>query len=156
MTAKLISSPGNKKAFGVIANIPRMTKQGLRAAMFEVGNGLIKRTSTNILAGPKSGKVYVKRSRTGLRRRHKSSAPGQSHANFSGTLRRSLSYQLGGVSQIEFGYGVSTGKIAPEYAGFVEFGTRNMGSRPSLRNGLKDEQSNMVQRFQTGIKRKFK
>ena len=72
------------------------------------------------------------------------------------TLRRSLSFQLRGSSEIEFGYGVSSGKEAPDYARFVEFGTTKMKARPSLLNALNAEQGNMTQHFVSGIDKEFK
>ena len=70
---------------------------------------------------------------------------------FTGALRRSLSFQLRGSSEIEFGYGVSSGRSAPEYAGFVEFGTTKMRARPSLLNTLRSQQGNLTQHFENEI-----
>lgn len=146
----------NDRVFKVLKDIPKLTKRGLRQGMFKVGQGLVAAASRDILQGAKTGVVYVRRDRGGRRRRHQSSAPGESHANQSGTLRRSLSFQLRGSSEIEFGYGVSSGKEAPDYAKFVEFGTTKMKARPSLRNTLNAEQGNMTQHFENGIDKAFK
>lgn len=156
MTVKFKQDRQNTKVFTTIKNIPKLTRRGLRQGMFKVGQGLIAVANQEILKGVKTGIVYIRRDKAGRRRRHLSSAPGETHANRSGTLRRSLSFQLRGSSEIEFGYGVSSGKEAPEYAKFVEFGTTKMKARPSLKNTLNAEQGNMTQHFENGIDKAFK
>ncbi len=156
MTVKFTGNRQNKKVFGVIKDLPKLTKRGLRQGMFKAGQGLIGEANREILKGDKTGVVYVRRDRAGRRRRHMSSAAGETHANRSGTLRKSLSFQLRGSSEIEFGYGVSSGKEAPEYAKFVEFGTTKMKARPSLNNALDAEQGNMTQHFGGGIMKVLK
>ena len=156
MTVNFTQSTKNDQVFGTIKNIPKLTKQGLRRGMFKVGHSLIAVANQNILKGDKTGVVYIRRDRAGRRSKHQSSAPGETHANLSGTLRRSLSFQLRGSSEIEFGYGVSSGKEAPEYASFVEFGTTKMKARPSLKNALNAEQGNMTQHFSGGINKALK
>lgn len=147
MSVRFIQSRDNDQVFARITGIGKLTKRGLRQGMFKAGQGFINEANREILKGPKTGRIYVRRDRKGRRRRHMASAPGESHANLSGTLRRSLSFQLRGSSEIEFGYGVSSGKEAPEYAGFIEFGTTKMKARPSLLNALNAEQGNTIQHF---------
>lgn len=156
MSAKFTSNRQNAEVFATIKDIPKMTRRGLRQGMFKAGQALIGEANREILKGGKTGVIYIRRDRAGRRRRHLSSAPGETHANRSGTLRKSLSFQLRGSSEIEFGYGVSSGKEAPEYARFVEFGTTKMKARPSLNNALDAEQGNMTQHFGGGIIKVFK
>jgi len=156
MSVTFKASPGNSKVFGKIDNISKLTSRGIRAGMFETGNGLVKSANTEILTGTKSGRVYIVRTRGGRTRRHRASAPGQTHANLTGGARRSLSYQLKGTTSLEFGYGVSSGKGAPEYVKALEFGTRKMKARPTLQNALMAEQGNMVQHFEDGIMEQFR
>ena len=156
MSAKFTSNRQNTKVFATIKDIPKLTKRGLRQGMFKAGQGLIAEANREILKGDKTGIIYIRRDRAGRRRRHMASAPGETHANRSGTLRKALSFQLRGSSEIEFGYGVSSGKEAPEYAKFVEFGTTKMKARPSLNNALEAEQGNMTQHFGGGIMKVLK
>ena len=156
MTVKFTQDRENAKVFATIEDIPNLTKRGLRQGMFKVGHSLIAVANREILKGEKTGITYIRRDRAGRRRRHLSSAPGETHANRTGLLRRSLSFQLRGSSEIEFGYGVSSGKEAPVYAKFVEFGTTKMKARPSLLNALNAEQGNMTQHFGGGIEKVFK
>lgn len=151
MTVKLIEGRENDKVFARIQGVAKLTRRGSRQAMYKIGQGLRREASNEILHGSKTGVVYRIRSRSGRRRRHQSSAPGESHANQSGALRRSLSFQLRGASEIEFGYGVSSGREAPDYARFVEFGTARMKSRPSLRNALRAERTNIIQHLEREI-----
>jgi len=151
MTVRFVPNRENDRVFGRIENLQRLTRRGLRQGMFRAGQTLIAAASTEILNGPKTGRIYIRRDRIGRRRRHQSSAPGETHANLTGTLRRSLSFQLRGSSQVEFGYGVSSGRSAPEYARFVEFGTTKMRARPSLLNALNSQQGNLTQHFENEI-----
>ncbi len=133
-----------------INTMGRLTKQMVEFAAWDSARGLRSATSVEILRRPKSGRTYIRRDRLGRRRRHVASAPGETHANMSGRLRRSLSFRVNS-REIEFGYGVTDGS-APDYAGFVEFGTKRMKERPSLRNGIAGERRNMMNNFEREIK----
>lgn len=155
MTVTFKENRQNNKVFGIIKDIPKLTRKGLRQGMFKVGHSLISVANREILKGDKTGIIYIRRDKVGRRRRHQSSAPGETHANLTGTLRRSLSFQLRGSSEIEFGYGVSSGKEAPDYA-LIEFGTTKMKARPTLKNSLNSEQKNMTNYFSGGIMKELK
>ncbi len=148
MTVKFIKGRQNERVFGRIEGIEKLTKRGLRQGMFRAGQTLRSEANRAILNDPKTGIIYVRKIAGGRRRRHRSSAPGETHANLTGTLRKSLSFQLRGSKEIEFGYGVSSGKVAPEYAGAIEFGTTRMKARPTLKNALNSQQGNLTQHFE--------
>ena len=156
MTARFIKASGNRSVIGKIVGIEKLTKQGMRQAMFKSGQGLIRQASTEIIRKPKGGQTYIIRTRSGRRRRHVASAPGETHANITGETRKALSFQLHGTSQIEFGYGVSAGTKPSDWAGFLELGTKNMKPRPSVQNAIRAEQSRMVQHFEREIRKQFK
>lgn len=143
--AKFTKIRGSDRVIAKITGIVGLTRKGMRQGMFQSGRGLISRANTEILRKPKSGRTYIIRDRSGRRRRHVASAPGETHANLSGDTRKSMGYQLHGTSELEFGYGVSSGKKAPDYAGFLE------NTRPSLQNAIRSEQGNMVRHFENGI-----
>jgi HK97 gp10 family phage protein len=147
MTIKLEKS--SQKAIARIRNLNKLTRSGVEFAAYTSGRGLVKTTSAEILKKPKGGRVYVRRDRSGRRRRHVASAPGETHANMSGELRRSLSFKVN-LQQIDFGYGVDKND-APEYAEFVEFGTQKAAPRPSLQNGIKSERRNFQNNFEREI-----
>lgn len=151
MSFSFIPFRRNKKTIIRIEDMADHTRRGLRQGMFRAGNALISEADREIQTGTKTGIIYIRRIRGGRRRRHQSSAAGQTHANLSGALRRSLSFQLRGSTEVEFGYGVSSGRGAPDHAKWVEFGTSRMKARPSLRNAIRVQSGNLTQFFGNGI-----
>lgn len=149
MTAEFVLKPTNRRVIKKLIGLDNLVKQGIRQGMFDSGHGLIKSASTEILRKPKSGDTYFRLDKAGRRRRHVASAPGETHANLTGAARRSLSFQIQGVSSFEFGYGVSSGKEAPDYVSELE------ETRPSLQNAIRDEDQQMVQHFERQILRQF-
>jgi len=135
MRVKAVENPGNFKVYAKLDGIGRLTKKATRKGMFKWGKDLKSTASASILANDKTGIVYIRRTPGGRRRRHRSSGPGQSHANRSGALRRSIGWKVTGSDRLEFGYGVD-GKDTPDYDGFVEFGTFKMKPRPSIENAI--------------------
>lgn len=140
----------NQRVFVEILDLSDITRRSIRRAWFALGRDLKRATNAEILRKPKSGRVYVVRGPSGRRRRHVASAPGETHANLFGSLRRSLSWKVHGTRSLEFGYGVSTTarNVMPEYGPHVELGTENMEARPSLWNGIKATQRNAEQHFE--------
>lgn len=115
------------------------TKRALRQAWFEVGRHLTREANREILKGRKTGRVYIFRSPSGRRRRHRASAPGETHANLTGALRKSIGWKMTGARGGDFGYGVAGGsRTAPPYAGAIEFGRDDgtIAPRPSLLNAI--------------------
>lgn len=152
------SSRGNKKHLATLARTEKIVRISIRHAWFELGKNLKSEANQEILRRPKSGRVYVVRDPSGRRRRHVASASGETHANLSGRLRRSISWKVHGEDSMVFGYGVSvTGKNkSPRYDEYVEFGTRNMGPRPSLENAIDSIASRSLARdFAAAMDRKF-
>lgn len=145
----LIIDTASRKAVLTIKNLRKLTKSGVEAAAFTSGQGLVKATSKEIIRKPKGGRTYIRRDRAGRKRRHVASAPGETHANMTGRLRRSLGFKVN-PSQLEFGYGVQSNG-APEYAEFVEFGTSRMKARPSLQNGMRSQRRNFMVNFEREI-----
>ena len=96
MTVQFIQLGANARTFARIEGIEKLTRKGLRQGMFKAGQSLRSEASHEILKGPKTGRIYIRRIRGGRRRRHQASAPGETHANITGKLRRSLSFQLRG------------------------------------------------------------
>lgn len=142
----------NKRVFLRVDQLGPRTKQGIREGFFEFGKDLKQTANKEILRRPKGGRTYIIRGPGGGRRRHVASAPGETHANRSGTLRRSMGWKVNGGRSMEFGYGVGyQAAPAPDYAGYVEDGTRKMAPRPSLGNAVKATERNAERHFQNGI-----
>lgn len=128
----------NASVYVEIENLDHLTKRSIRHGFFEMAKDLRTTANKEILRrDTKTGRVYIIRSKkTGRRRKHRASAPGETHANLSGALRRSLGWIVYDWRGIEFGYGTSARKPAPPYSKMLEFGTRGMAARPSLRNAI--------------------
>jgi len=139
----------SRKVVDRINHLNKLTRSGVEFAAYMTAKGLVKTTSAEILRKPKGGRVYIRRDRIGRQRRHIASAPGETHANMTGKLRRSLSFKVGS-NQLEFGYGVFKND-APYYAQSVEFGKHRTAARPSLRNGIKAERRNFQNNFEREI-----
>lgn len=121
----------------VVAEGIRATRRGIRQGFFSFGNDFLISVNNNTLRQPKTGRVYTRRIRGGRRRRHQASAPGEPHANLTGTLRRSADYKLGGSDQITVGYLDNP----PNYAPFVEFQTRTSAPRPTVQISMRQNMS---------------
>lgn len=144
----------NERVLAQIEDLGNFTRRSIRRAWFELGKDLKAEANKEILRRPKSGRTYFIRGPTGRRRRHVASAPGETHANITGKLRRSVSWKTHGTDSMDFGYGVSTTakNVAPEYAPFVEFGTRQMGERPSLDNSITATQRRVQVHFEDAMR----
>ena len=128
----------------------KATERQLRHALFEVGNYYKRSANKAILnKAAKTGRIYIVRSRTGRKRKHRSSARGQSHANLTGELRRSIGWKVSGSKRLLFGYGITAD--APVYAHAVEI-TMN---RPSLANAVKAERRNTMNAIERAARKTF-
>lgn len=155
----------NHKVFKDLGKLNQTTRQSIRDAWFDVGEGLEKEANAEILKKNKRGRIYIVRSRsTGNLRKHRSSAAKQTHANLFGDLRRSISWKQHGADSMDFGYGVSvTAKNkAPIYDKAIEFGRPKTNSygrirpRPSLKNAIRAEQRNTENYFRKSLLKGFK
>ena len=146
---KITIDSSSRKALAKIENLDKLTREGVEYAAYVSGKGLVKTTSAEILKKPKGGRVYTIRTASGRKRRHVASAAGETHANMTGKLRKTLSFKVA-PTELEFGYGV-TKNDAPEYAKSVEFGTSRMKPRPSLQNGINSETRNIETNFKQQI-----
>lgn len=142
---RIIPDSNNGRVFIQIRNLTEITERSIRHGFFQMGKDLRKTASDEILRRPKSGRVYVIRTRSGRRRRHVASAPGETHANLSGTLRRSIGWHVTGHRRLEWGYGVD--KPAPEYGRAIEHGSSRIQPRPSLRNAMNAIERNATNYF---------
>ena len=128
------------------------TQRAIRQGFFQLGRDLKDTANKEILRKPKSGHVYIVRGLGSSRRRHVASAPGETHANLTGKLRRSLDWQVRGSTEMEFGYMAG---VIPEYAPFVEFGTSRMAARPSLGNAVSVITRNAQVYFSAALAKEF-
>ena len=139
-------SRGNQEIFRQIDNIEMLTTKGIRRGFYRLGTGLVKELRQVMLKKNKRGRVYTRRIRGGARRRHVSSAPGQTPASLTGNYRNNIGYQIRGATQLEFGV-----RNGAKYAKFLEEGTGKMGARPGLRNTVKATRRNARTFFETAL-----
>jgi HK97 gp10 family phage protein len=132
----------------VIKQIKRQKKLvngARRSALYKIGNDIQEEARQSIIRGPKTGKLYRIR---GRKNRHRASAPGESPANRTGTLQRSIGF-------INYGSGIIIGAEA-EYARFLELGTDKMAARPYLKRAIdkniKNFREHMVVEIQKATK----
>lgn len=150
------------KALAHLLHSPRVANRAVRQTFFLLMEDMQRSTIKEIKTGNKTGKVYknikIQRAKGKIvtRKRHQSSAPGESHADLSGNLRRSLSWKVYGATGSDFGYGVSVtaANAAPPYSEAIEYGyePRNLKPRPTLRNELKHLNSKAQVYFNQSLK----
>lgn len=136
-----------------IRNINKLSRKGLRKAWFSVGQDLKRTANEAILSKNKNGHTYIIKGPKGRKRKHRASAPYESHANMHGTLRRSIGWKVSGA-ELVFGYGV-TRNDAPNYARWVEFGTKRMLARPSLRLAIAKTRGNTIGTLSQAVRAEF-
>ena len=122
-------APDAIRTFNIVLNMPQATKSGIRQGLYHFGSLLRDSIRIDMLK-PKSGREYLVR-RGGRRFRHIAAADGETPANISGKLRRSVDFKVSGANQMEFGYDSSV-----DYGKFLELGTRKMGAKPGLKNSI--------------------
>lgn len=156
---KIITGKKNPRAIIKAKGIEDSMTKGIRRGFFSWGDRLIKIANKNILKKPRHGRVYIRRTKSGRRRRHVASVPGESHANYSGTLRKSLGWKIRGSSELEFGYGVASSRAknqqAPDYADYMENGTPNkkIKPRPTLKIAIRSTEGTAEKFFSYEIKK---
>ena len=126
----------NSRIFRDLRGICGATRRAIRQTWYALGKDLKAAANQEILNGKKSGKLYIVHIK-GRRRKHRASAPGESHANLTGKLRKSIGWKVHGSDKMDFGYGFT--RSAPEYAAAIEFGRRDgtIEPRPSLDNAVR-------------------
>jgi hypothetical protein len=151
----------NQTVFKGLDRLKDRSKIAIRSAWFEVAKDLSTEANKEILRKPKGGHTYFIRMKNGRYRRHVASAPGETHANLTGKLRRSVSWKVHGFYMMEFGYGFATGakNRAPIYDSWVEDGhkqgKKRVAERPSMGNAVKTVNGRATNQFDRQILREF-
>ena len=123
--------PGSQKIIAQIQGHANITKNAVRKAFHDIGKQLQKTANDEILHGSKTGRIYKIRGR-----RHQASAPGESWANLTGKARRSINFKVSGSDKLYFG-------ASKKYVKFLELGTVNMESRPTLSASIEKNERNI-------------
>lgn len=152
---KFIPDKKNRRVELHIRNLREMTVRGIRQGFFRLGSALKVELNAEVLKKDKKGRVYIVRTRGGQRgigkkRRHRSSAAGQTPANLTGNYRRSIGYQIHGSDKLEFGI-----REEAPYAKFLESGTSRMQARPGLGNTVTKFQGQADEYFTDSLQKEF-
>lgn len=125
-------------------------QKALRLALNEIGSELVNKIANYIFRPPKTGRIYIFRGR-----KHQASAPGQSPANRTGRLARSIDYKVRSYSEMVFG-------AKAFYGGYLEHGTHNddgswrIQPRPYIIRGFNAVKKNLIRSILENIDRELK
>lgn len=134
---KITPLPGADKIFTKMANMAPVFKEGIRQGWFEAAKVLTKEVRNQMTSA-----------KSGIKRRslpNRSSAPGESAANQSGTLLRSFGTSVQGYDKLTIGWGINS--AVPKHADFVE------ATRPTLKNTFDAKEGQVVVEIIEEIKR---
>ncbi len=146
MTFEIKAGPGHTKFINKFHTLDMDFKRGIRQGFFAVGSNLKVTAQHQMIEGPQTGRVY--RTRRG---RIRASAPGQTPANRTGALRRSIGFQIAGSDSMQFGAGGRASGV--NYARPLERGTSRMSPRPLLGNAVKANQAITLRLFSDAVTR---
>jgi len=110
----------NKKYINKVLKSNKYFKKGIKKALYDRGDRIIKYITKEMKKKNKTGHIYYINGKY-----HQASAPGQFPAKLTGDLIRSLDYKTDGKHQLDFGAYIN-------YAKSLEFGTKKMKPRPFL------------------------
>lgn len=96
MTIEIIPHLQNKQIEFKLQKVAWSMRKGIRTALFEIGAENTQQVKRFIYAPPKTGRYYRYKKRW-----HRASAPGESPANRSGFLARTIDYRVKGIDRVE-------------------------------------------------------
>lgn len=130
MYITLKEGKNNSQAFNIPNAMLSKFSTRVRQGFYLIGKNT-KKHATSATKMPKSGRTYIISTGKG-RKTHISSSEGESHANITRALTKSIDFKVNGYKSMDFGYDMST-----KYGKFVELGTAKMKPRPTLKNAMK-------------------
>lgn len=143
---KIIPDEKNKKVEFRLKNIKPYMHKYIRSALFEIGAENTQLIKRYIYQPPKTGRWYRYYYRKGAFRWHQASAPGESPANRSGFLARSIEYKVHGFDSVDL---IST---AP-YAKILEDGSPGglIAPRPFFIRAIKKKRRDNLRSFKRHV-----
>ena len=150
MAIKTTSKNGPQTSSFSLTRVNSRIRKGITAGFYDIGRQLRRDSVKSILDKDKTGRVYTRRL-NGRRVRHQASAPGEAPANFTGKLKRTITYKIRKSGQnMEF----RAGSPKVQYARGLELGTPRVAKRPYLKKSIDLNQNNITEFFDRNI-RKF-
>lgn len=148
MSFEFKADPANRQILIDLGNSSQGVRRGIRQGFWHLARELRKDAQQAITKGPKTGVLY--RPRGGKRRRRRS-APGEAPANQTGTLRKSVGFEIKGTESMVFGY-----RDSAPYGKFLEEGTSKMAPRPNLKTQVDKSEKSAQQHFEREIAKALK
>lgn len=140
----LVDASGNKEAIKSAESIAANTRFGVEKAWWRSGKDIHKEFNRQVLAKNKTGRLYIRRTAGGARRRHTASAPGETPANRSGAYRKAFGFNVNGAHQLRLGVEqIGTGR-GGKYPLYLEVGTSRMRARPGLANAVRASERDVI------------
>lgn len=159
MSFDMYANPHNMKVEIQIGKLALTQHTAIRKAFYFIGKDLVKDVNKEILKLPKHGRIYRLRLR-GRTVIHQASAAGEAPANFTGSLRSSIDFDVVGSDKMIFGSkdkfqnrkGTPSGVI---YGKALELGdkSRNLKARPFLLPTIKKNYRNIQNHFERELKK---
>jgi hypothetical protein len=147
-------APKSQRAIDELKRLNQNTKQGIRLGMHDIGKQLKAIAKKFIIDPPKTGRIShdVEYSSTSgknsgaprIKKTHQASRKGESPANLSGRLYKSLNYEVHGSDSLSFG------NSAP-YAADLEFRMKRPYMKKSIDAAKKDIENLLQRRIITEI-----
>lgn len=153
MSIKLeIVTPGESSRFVESAeNIAANTRFGVEKALWRSGKDIHAEFNRQVLAKDKTGKLYIRRTKSGAGRRHIASAPGETPANRTGAYRKTFDFSVDGAHQLTVGLEPVDYSTSGVYPFYLEVGTRRMKPRPGLANSIQASERDIIRNLSGGI-----
>ena len=153
MMVKMKADYGAKQMQVRINRLSTQSSKALRQGFFAFGKDLVNTSRRLIIDPPKTGKWYRV---TGRKRMHRASAAGQSPANMTGKLQRSIDFKVHGSTRMEFGSNpAKAGDTAKtrKYAKALEVGNSRMARRPYLEPSMRKNARNGRKHFERELRK---
>lgn len=148
---RVLASASSRDLLRRITKLDIYAKRGMISGWQDSVESMRRDADREILRHPKAGRLYRVRMRSGRIRRHRASRRGETHANLTGTTRKSLSWKTSGFNEATFGYGVGPNRRGnpSEWGKYLEFNL----DRPSLQIAIRTNTRNIQTYHARGIKR---
>jgi hypothetical protein len=151
MTFEITEGASNADIRRHIRELDRKLARGIRQGFFKVGSLLKTTAREQMMEKPKHGRLY--RIKRGSRiKNHMASASGETPANVSGALRKSIGFEPSGMILV-FGAGGRDSGV--DYADYLESGTSKMFPRPLLQNAVHKQQGAIMPMMQEAVGREI-
>ena len=121
-------------------------REGIRNALFEIGDENSKQLKKFIIDPPHTGIIYNRPGNMG--QQHQASAPGESPADMTGKLSKSVNYKVRGSYEVEFGEKMPYGK-------YLEEGTAKIQPRPHLIRTVRKKERDNYRSLERNVRQKI-